>query len=173
MEKLIEGLLALARRSELAEPVEADLGAVAEDAWATVETGDLSLSLADPPAVTADPERLRQLLENLFRNAVEHGSTSPRSRVHEDAVGRGVTATTVTVGALDGGGFYVADDGVGIPEDEREDVLESGYSGGDGTGFGLAIVETNAEAHGWHLEVTESESGGVRFEFRDDPTVDD
>jgi len=73
---------------------------------------------------------------------------------------------TVTVGAIDGRGFYVADDGPGIPEEDREDVLESGYTTSqDGTGFGLAIVSEIAEAHGWSVEVTESGAGGARFEI--------
>ncbi|PSP94305.1 hypothetical protein BRC84_04440 [Halobacteriales archaeon QS_1_68_44] len=103
------------------------------------------------PTVEADPERLRQLLENLFTNAAEHGDG----------------ATTVTVGRL-GDGFYVADDGVGIPADERGGIFQSGRSSTEGgTGLGLVIVETVAEAHGWTVSATESEAGGARFEFRD------
>jgi hypothetical protein len=60
---------------------------------------------------------------------------------------------TVTVGTL-GDGFYVADDGPGIPEDERERVFEAGYSTTEsGSGFGLAIVERVADAHGWSVHV--------------------
>lgn len=74
---------------------------------------------------------------------------------------------TITVGRYaDGTGFYVADDGPGIPADERERVFESGYSTADeGTGFGLAIVDEIVEAHGWEIEVTDSDDGGVRFEI--------
>jgi signal transduction histidine kinase len=132
--------------------------------------------------VTADPSQVTRLFENLFRNAVEHGSTSPRSQTHEDAVEHGSTSSQpkadnavergngdvdVRVGRLADAGFYVADDGPGIPPEEREKVFEWAYSlGGDDTGFGLAIVRQIAEAHGWAIAVTESESGGARFEFR-------
>jgi len=83
---------------------------------------------------------------------------------------------TVTVGSLEDG-FYVADDGPGIPEADREKVFESGYStDGDGTGLGLAIVRRIAQAHGWDVTLTTSESGGARFEFhgveRPDSPVD-
>jgi signal transduction histidine kinase len=98
-------------------------------------------------------DRLQQLLENLFRNAVEHGG--------EDV--------TIRVGALDdAAGFYVADDGVGIPGEDRDEVFESGYSSAtNGTGFGLAIVEEIADAHSWTIRVTESSEGGARFEMTD------
>jgi signal transduction histidine kinase len=78
---------------------------------------------------------------------------------------------TVEVGSLpadDGSvtGFYVADDGPGIPEDDRERVFEPGHTTGGGTGFGLPIVARIAEAHGWSVTVTDSETGGARFEIR-------
>jgi signal transduction histidine kinase len=87
---------------------------------------------------------------------------------------------TVTVGWLepaegtadgtgdgDPGGFYVADNGPGIPPDERPKVFEAGYSTSeDGTGFGLNIVAEVARSHGWEITVTESRAGGARFEFR-------
>jgi signal transduction histidine kinase len=65
-------------------------------------------------------------------------------------------------------GFYVEDDGPGIPEDKREKVLEGGYSSREeGTGLGLSIAQANAETHGWVLSVTQGEEGGARFEFQD------
>jgi signal transduction histidine kinase len=89
-------------------------------------------------------------------------------RTVETTFTRGATddgAPTVTVGRTDDG-FYVADDGPGIPEDERERVFETGYSTAEGgTGFGLNIVRSIAEAHGWTVSVTESAAGGARFEF--------
>jgi PAS domain S-box-containing protein len=149
MEQLIEELLAMARDGQQVDEVVAvDLPDAAEEAWRTVVTEDATLDVADA-TVAADPAMLRQALENLFRNALDH-------------VGPEVT---VCVGPL-ADGFYVADDGPGIPADEREQVLELGYSTSpDGTGFGLGIVGQVAAAHDWTLAVTASESGGARFEF--------
>ena len=64
-------------------------------------------------------------------------------------------------------GFFVADDGPGIPPADREAVFDAGYSTNDGgTGFGLSIVQEIVDAHGWRVAVTESADGGARFEIR-------
>jgi len=75
---------------------------------------------------------------------------------------------TVRVDTLaDEAGFYVADDGPGIPPDDRERIFDHGYStAAEGTGFGLAIVQQVVRAHGWTITVTESADGGARFEIR-------
>jgi signal transduction histidine kinase len=153
MEDLIEDLLAMARQGQPVENTEpVSLGAVANSAWTMIEADGASLEVGDDAIVLADPDRLQQLFENLFRNSLEHG----------ESVG------TVAVGPLaDDSGFFVADDGVGISESERDEVFESGYTTNeDGTGFGLAIVTDIADAHEWDVEVTGSESGGARFEIR-------
>ena len=50
---------------------------------------------------------------------------------------------TITVGEIENG-FYVADDGPGVPERIRDDIFESAYSTVQGnTGSGLAIVKDN------------------------------
>jgi signal transduction histidine kinase len=73
---------------------------------------------------------------------------------------------TVSVGDLEDG-FYVADDGSGIPDDVRDSVFDAGFTtSSDGTGFGLNIVEAVANAHDWTVSIEESESGGARFEIR-------
>jgi len=155
MEDLIDDTLTLARRGrDIGETESVPIARLTERAWANVATGAGTLSVADPPVVDCDPDRVVELLENLFGNAVRHGGGTETDPV------------TVTVGALDEG-FYVADDGRGIPETEAETVFQSGYTtADDGTGFGLDIVKTIADAHGWRVDVTESESGGARFEFR-------
>jgi signal transduction histidine kinase len=168
MERIIDDLLTLAREGESefdAEPV--SLGETAHTAWAAVDSmdADATLDVDSDRELVADETGLLRLFENLFRNAVEHAATGPDSQAEHGSEG-----VTVSVGALgeagDSRGFYVADDGPGIPEDEREQVFESGYTTSDeGTGFGLAIVQEVADAHGWRVEVCESESGGARFEF--------
>lgn len=151
MEVLIEDLLTLAKEGSRVDDTESvDLGNVAGNCWENVQTANASLQVETTQRIEADPNRLGQVLENLLRNAVEHGGDE----------------VTIRIGAMDEG-FYVADDGPGIPEDRRVEIFESGYSTSDtGTGFGLSIAAEIADAHGWALSVTDSEDCGARFEIR-------
>ena len=151
LDDMVEDVLALAREGqEDLELERVDVADRARGSWGAMAPGAATLHVEEDLEIQADERRLGRLLENLFRNAFEH--------VGEDV--------TVTIGSLEDG-FYVADDGPGIPEGEREAVLQPGETGdGDGTGLGLAIVADIAGVHGWNLDVTEDESGGCRFEFR-------
>ncbi|MFB6196573.1 MAG: ATP-binding protein [Haloplanus sp.] len=153
---LIEDLLTLARDDDALDVGPVDLRSLVESCWDTVETADATLVVASTCTFEADESRLRRVMENLLSNCVEHGAGGRSSGL------------TVTVGPLgDGTGFYVADDGPGIPESERDQVFEAGYTTGDeGTGLGLAIVKRIVDAHGGTVAVTESDDGGVRFEIR-------
>jgi len=159
---LVDDLLQLAREGSAAtEPESVELADLVEDSWENVDTDGATLDIEVESAIRADRSRLGQLFENLIRNSVEHSSTSSRTE-SDDGAERG--DVTITVGDVETG-FYVADDGPGIPEDDRERIFDSGYSTrDDGTGFGLAIVEEVADAHGCDVRVTRSESGGARFE---------
>ena len=151
MERIVSDVLELARDGKtIDDPEPVSLDGVARAAWAQVDTGESELTVESDCTLRADRDRFQRLLENLLRNAVEHNET----------------AVTVTVGTRSNGdGFYVADDGQGIPPDKREQVFEHGYSEQDGgTGFGLAIVRSIAEAHGWTVTAVDGE-GGARFEF--------
>lgn len=152
IERMISELLAHARHSHALEDITTvDVAQIARTAWDQLAAPEATLEILDTDPVTTDPERLRMLLENLFRNAVEHAGPD----------------VTVRVGALETeSGFFVADDGPGIPPDERDSVFESGYTTtSTGTGLGLALVAQIAETHGWTTTVETSELGGARFAF--------
>ncbi|WP_281194248.1 HAMP domain-containing sensor histidine kinase [Halorubrum sp. F4] len=176
MDELISDLLSLAREGRSVEATaETDLQVVVDRAWATVgRAANAELVVEEPlPRIECDRNRLRQALENLFRNAIEHGSDEEIGEdavaVDDDAIRRQVDSdgVRVFVGRTDDG-FYVADDGPGIPEERREEIFEPGHTTAEeGTGFGLAIVERIVEAHGWSVGVTESNAAGARFEFSD------
>jgi PAS domain S-box-containing protein len=166
MELLIQGVLTLAKSGRtVGEPTSVDLERAARRSWelAGAETATLSVR-TDGMTVTADEERLRALLENLFRNAVQHGPRDGGDPLHVE-VGR-LDPDGWSAEESDTDGFYVEDDGVGIPTPDCEAVFERGYSTTNrGTGLGLSIVRAIAEAHDWSVTATESEAGGARFEF--------
>ncbi len=154
MDQLIESLLTLAREGKsVDEFLPLSLADCANTAWKSINAPDATLTIDSATgSVTGDSERIITLFENLFRNAVEYGGG----------------AVTIRVGEFDDG-FFVEDDGPGIPSEDREKVFEQGYSMGDNqTGFGLSIVQSIATAHNWDIAVTDSETSGARFEFRTD-----
>jgi K+-sensing histidine kinase KdpD len=157
MDTLIDNLLTLARDGEdLGTIQQISIQTLVRSCWRTVETDGATLETGGDVTLRADRARLQQLLENLIRNAIDHA-------------GDGVT---IEVGALDDG-FYVADDGPGIPVEERADAFEIGHSTDeDGTGFGLAIVKRIADAHGWDIEVRQSDAGGACFAITGVETVE-
>ncbi|MFB6116951.1 response regulator [Halosegnis sp.] len=177
-QQLIDDLLTLARHAgELGELESVSLGAVTEACWQNLPTERARLVVERDRKLLADRRQLQQLLTNLVRNSVEHGAggSGPDGRESTSADGTAGVApgstdggsepiVTVRVGGTDAR-FYVADDGPGIPPDERGRAFEAGYSTNeDGTGFGLRIVERIADAHGWSVSVMESENGGTRVD---------
>ncbi|KAA9409977.1 PAS domain S-box protein [Haloarcula hispanica] len=149
MYTLIDDLLVLAKQGVDPEEIETvDLSTLSQRAWSMVDTQDATLETETADSIKADEGAMLELLENLFRNAIEHGGDD----------------VTVTVGT-ESWGFYVTDDGTGF-SDGTADLFEPGYSTADeGTGFGLCIVEQIVDAHNWEVIATDSESGGARFEF--------
>ncbi|MFB6171716.1 MAG: PAS domain S-box protein [Haloarculaceae archaeon] len=195
MERLVDDVLTLAREGTApADRRPVDLARLGRECFQGVGAPEATLAVETDATVVADEDRLRRLLTNLFRNSVEHGSTGSRAKPddsveHSSTSSRPTADDSVAHGARDGqpatadpaagsgavairlgdldDGFYVEDDGVGIPAEERESVFEAGYSTAErGTGFGLAIVQRIAQSHDWTVDVTDGSDGGVRFEFR-------
>ncbi|MFC4552801.1 MULTISPECIES: PAS domain S-box protein [Halorussus] len=150
IEEMVDVLLVMTRGDDATiDPEPVSLAERAAEAWSKVSaTGDLEVET--DRVLEAEPHHVRHLLENLFRNAVEH--------VDGDV--------TVRVGDLPGG-FYVEDDGPGVPAEDRERVFEAGYTtGAEGIGLGLTFISQLAELYGWDRRLTEGTDGGARFEFR-------
>ena len=157
MGTMIEEVLTLSKQGEtVREPEPVPLDRVVGMAWDSADTAAATRWMDEELhgwTLSADELRLRQLLENLFGNAVNHAGPD----------------VTIRIGRLsDREGFFVEDDGPGIEPNVRTRIFESGFtSADDGTGFGLAIVKQIVEAHGWAIDVTDAEdnSGGARFEI--------
>lgn len=150
MQDIITGVLVVASQGDAVGELSAvKLDDLAEECWEHVDTESATLDIETSVTIEANPEALLHVFENLFRNAIEHGGTDVRVRVGELSEG-----------------FFIEDDGPGIPDEQREQFRKPGETGNDhGTGLGLAIVDNITDAHDWNLVVTESENGGARFEF--------
>jgi signal transduction histidine kinase len=158
LEQLIAELLVLAKADahQLAarrQPV--DLAALLADLAATPAPG-VSIDLSVPPgtATTGNPEDLSRMFRNLLDNAIRYA----RHRVL-------VTAAARPEGIV----VEIADDGPGIPEEERERVfgrfvrLDASREQASGSaGLGLAIAREIATAHGATIVLTEAPGGGTR-----------
>jgi Amt family ammonium transporter len=159
MDTMIDELLTMAEAKTVVEETEQiDLSVLASDAWQTAQTEGATLETTTEAEESIEGNRdlLLNVFENLFRNAVDHNDPP----------------VTVRVGTLERSktGFYIEDDGNGIPEDERDSVFDHGHTtSDDGTGFGLYIVSELVTAHGWDIEVKASKDGGARFEILTEP----
>ncbi|NEU58315.1 PAS domain-containing sensor histidine kinase [Halorussus sp. MSC15.2] len=153
IEDMIDVILVLTRgREAVGESKPIDFAEVTREAWDEIDAPDAALDLELERTIEGEETYLRHMVRNLLENAVEHGGSD----------------VTVTVGELPSG-FYVADDGPGIPPEDRNTVFDQGYTtaaDSGGTGLGLAFVRKLADVYEWDITVTESESGGARFEFR-------
>lgn len=153
IDSLIEDVTALSKDGQVIGQTESvDLAVCANEAWRNVTTNDAELCIStDLGQIKADESRMHGLFENLFRNAIDHAGND----------------VSIHVGRLsNGGGFYIEDSGPGIPDSIHDEIFEYGYStDDDGTGYGLAIVKQIVDGHGWGITVTESETGGARFEI--------
>lgn len=165
--RLVEQMLALARHEASAaaglQPERVSLPEVARlaisDVVAAAQARDIDIGIAraDPAMVQGQPEALRTLLRNLLDNAVKY--TPPGGRVDLGiAAGAGGIALSVD------------DSGPGLPESERERVLDRFYRVGEaqapGSGLGLAIVKSIADLHVATVSLDRSPLGGLRVLVR-------
>ncbi|WP_255169264.1 PAS domain-containing protein [Natrononativus amylolyticus] len=154
IENIVDVLLVLTHgRETVGERTPVSLVNVVQDAWDEVDAPDATLHVDIDGEIRGDQTYLQHLFRNLLENAVQHGGAD----------------VTVQVG---GGSneFFVADDGSGIPAENRDDVFKSGFTttaDEGGTGLGLAFVRELADLYGWSCAVSESAAGGARIEFQD------
>ena len=165
MDRLIDDVITLAGDKAVTlerEPVL--VASRARECWQRVRTGEatLTVELSEKQKAIADPDRLEQIFGNLFRNAVEHGGSDVTV-----TVGRLTETASEETGDSGNteGGLCVTDDGDGIDSD-GEKLLEPGVADAPHwTGVGLGVVSRLAELHGWSVQLTDSDAGGVRVEF--------
>lgn len=163
MRVIIDDTLALTEEARTVEQTQVvPISEVTDAAWSVTDTGDADIKIKDSFDISCDPDRLSRLFENLFRNAIDHNEAPV-------TVQAGIHHTMTTATRKDSNstnGFFIEDDGCGIPKDKRDRVLEMGETTSrDGTGLGLSIVKRISDAHGWNIQVSESLDGGAKFIF--------
>ncbi|HEX2922912.1 MAG TPA: GAF domain-containing protein [Chloroflexota bacterium] len=114
---------------------------------------------ADLPPAEADPMRVEQVLRNLLDNAIKYSPNGGEIRV-DAAVENGMLRVSIK------------DQGVGVPQEDRERVFGRFERGGGsdssrphGVGLGLAICRRLVEAHGGTIWVDSGYGGGSTFSF--------
>ncbi len=162
MGRLVDHLLLLARSDAgtmNAERVPVDMDEVVRESIATVDTTvPITTGAVEPVQVPGQPD----LLEHVVRNLLENAERYARESVDVTLARNGRSAI-----------LTVDDDGPGIPEDKRSEVLErfvrldeSRERGTGGTGLGLAIVREIVDLHAGELDILDSPSGGARLRVR-------
>jgi nitrogen fixation/metabolism regulation signal transduction histidine kinase len=120
----------------------------------------LAIKLAlsnDLPPIEADAGRLRQVLHNLLRNALE-------AMEHQDEARVEISTRRVAGGDTDFAEIKVADNGPGFLRDIVHQAFEPYVtSKPKGTGLGLAIVKKLIEEHGGHINARNREQGGAEI----------
>ncbi len=154
------------RISSRPEPRACDVNAAARDVAEAADPGGdrVRTELApDLPRATADPVALRRILENLVRNGLEAVEDRPDGRVtisSRPAPG----GRSEDAGGAEAVRIVVADDGPGIPEEEREKIFRDFYSTREeGTGLGLSIVRRLVADLDGTLEVESEPGRGTAF----------
>jgi light-regulated signal transduction histidine kinase (bacteriophytochrome) len=159
MQTLIDDVLALARAGRTVDdPAALDLRQVVTDAWEQVHTGEATLSLEldlTSPATTPDSHSCSRTC---------FGTRWSTGRAREETAFRSASAHSPAASTSGTTASVSPRTSASAPSNS---VSRRPRTGRDGTGIGLGIVEDVATAHGWTVAVTESASGGARFEFTD------
>jgi two-component system phosphate regulon sensor histidine kinase PhoR len=166
--RLIEDLLALSQIESGGVPLRVTVvdlrrhvQSVLEALAPAIEQGGLAVEvdLPDSSLVSADPDRLRQVLTNLVDNAIKYNRPGGRIRVRQEREGLSLRV-------------FVVDTGIGIPERDLRRIFERFYRVDKarsrelgGTGLGLSIVKHIVEAHGGTVHVTSRLGEGSTFSF--------
>src|SRR5689334_1335887 len=108
----------------------------------------------DLPEVHADPDKFTQVLTNLVENGVRHGEGTVRVRL-----------CRLEQDDFDGVRIVVEDEGEGIAPEMRRRVFTKFWTGGarGGSGLGLYLVRGLVTAHGGHIALGDTETGGARI----------
>lgn len=132
---------------------------IRQDLKLLIEENNAELTVEDLPRLTADPEQLGQVFQNLVKNGIEYATKEGTPSID-------VTVTEDTDEYV----FSVADNGPGIRSGEKEDIFKIFQQGADAsnsenTGIGLAITQRIVQRHGGEIWVESERGEGATFKF--------
>lgn len=153
-QQIVEGLLDLSRAST-PPPIDVDLRELCDDVVARLRDshaiGAVTVTVEGRGIAMGNPQKLRQVVTNLIKNAIEAAGPSGSVRIQTEASPEWVTVT-------------VADNGPGIAPEAKERLFEPFFTTKPhGTGLGLAVSQAIAQAHGGSIDVEKSPGGGALF----------
>jgi signal transduction histidine kinase len=165
MQSMLEDLLACARLEsgkDMLQMEEVDVGEVLTEVLSQLRSEierkriTVQRESVDGKGLRADRKSVMKIFMNLIGNAVNY-------------IGEG-SGRTIRIERSPEDVFTVEDNGIGIPEDARDEVMEKFRRGVNalnitGTGLGLPIVKTAVEAHGGKLWFDTEEGKGTAFHF--------
>ena len=93
---------------------------------------------------------LTRLFYNLMQNSLTHGKKLTQIKIYPKKTDNSAQ-------------IIYEDNGVGIPENEKEQIFTEGY--GKGTGYGLFLIKKMCEAYNWTIKETGTPEKGARFEI--------
>ncbi|MEX0869735.1 MAG: PAS domain-containing sensor histidine kinase, partial [Nitriliruptoraceae bacterium] len=161
LQRLLDDLLDVNRftRGHL-EPtrMSTDLTVLIESTVDALQLGDHPVELdLEPITMSLDAPWVERIVTNLLRNVVQHTGPETHIWIRTRATDEGAELT-------------IDDDGPGIPDADRQRIIEpfqqgpaASSSAQPGTGVGLSLVSSFAQAHGGTLTISERPTGGARF----------
>lgn len=127
------------------------IDSIANNCWNNIENENSNLYVKTNQSIFVNEKLVYRFFDNMFKNSIKHGGKN----------------VDITIGSLNNG-FYIEDTGDGIPDKIKSEIFNPNYTTSNtGKGLGLTIVEHVCDLHNWTIKVTESSSGGARFEITD------
>ena len=150
MSNLLDQTLVLADAGRIVgEPVEVDPRELLEEVVKIAVPENVSFKHDEPPLIKCDRQKIFQVFQNLIVNAIDHG----KANAIEMSIKKDRTGISI----------FLSNNGRLIPKEHRPRIFDHGFSTKQGGGLGLSITKRIVEAHGWTIDLMESEKTTFRI----------
>jgi len=144
MATMLEQSIVLADAGQVIGEIQpVDLDKLVAEVASTVVPKGIRFKQAKLPVVSCDREKMKQVVQNLLANAIQHG----KPNVIEVKADKGEGSISL----------LFSNDGRTIVENEREKIFDRGFTTKEGGGMGLTIVKKIVDAHRWKITLEPSE----------------